>query len=49
VVPNLFDVVHISAGHNHACAVRENGTVWCWGYNAYGQLGNGTATSTASL
>lgn len=24
------------------CAVRTNGTVWCWGSNFYGQLGDGT-------
>lgn len=37
----------ISAGGAHSCAVRGDGTVWCWGANEFGQLGNGTATSTA--
>jgi len=26
-------------------AIRENGTVWTWGYNGYGQLGRGTIGS----
>jgi len=29
----------------HACALRVDGQVWCWGYNGYGNLGDGTATS----
>jgi alpha-tubulin suppressor-like RCC1 family protein len=30
----------ISAGDNHTCAVREDNTVWCWGGDEYGELGN---------
>jgi len=36
----------IDAGNNHACALRSNGTVACWGSNANGQLGDGTYTSS---
>ncbi len=35
-------VAAISVGGSHACAVRANGTVWCWGNNFSGQLGDGT-------
>ncbi len=32
----------ISAGSSHNLALSANDTVWAWGYNAYGQLGDGT-------
>ena len=32
----------ISAFMWHTCGKRQNSTVWCWGYNKYGQLGDGT-------
>ena len=35
------NVTEIAAGHNHACAVLEGGTVRCWGKGADGQLGYG--------
>ncbi len=36
----------ISLGYYHSCAVLSDGQVKCWGYNAYGQLGNGTNTNS---
>jgi hypothetical protein len=35
----------MSGSDNHVCAVHNNGSLYCWGYNGYGQLGDGTATS----
>ena len=32
----------IAAGFQHTCAVDQERQVWCWGSNAYGQLGTGT-------
>jgi len=36
-----------SAGTDYcqACALRGDGQVWCWGYNGYGNLGDGTTTN----
>jgi alpha-tubulin suppressor-like RCC1 family protein len=36
----------ISAGHHYTCARRRTGSVRCWGYNAHGQLGDGTTTTS---
>jgi alpha-tubulin suppressor-like RCC1 family protein len=41
-------VAGVSAGDEHTCARKTDGTVWCWGYNGYGQLGDGTTTSEAT-
>ena len=38
----LFDSV--SAGQDHACGLSTTGAVFCWGGNAFGQLGNGGTT-----
>ncbi len=40
-VPGVDDVVDLSAGFEHTCAVRRDGAVLCWGSDAYGALGNG--------
>lgn len=40
------DWVMVSAGMRHSCGVRANNTIWCWGANEYGQLGNGSTTAT---
>ncbi|MGI5962295.1 MAG: S-layer homology domain-containing protein [Lawsonibacter sp.] len=37
----MSGVVSMSAGANHAVAVKSDGTLWAWGDNAWGQLGTG--------
>ncbi len=42
--PAASPPIAVSAGVDHTCVVRANGTIWCWGANATGQLGDGTTT-----
>jgi len=39
-------VVGVASGYNHSVAVKTDGTVWTWGYNASGQLGIGNTDNT---
>ena len=50
-VQNLSNVIAVSnGGRIHSLALREDGTVWAWGKNDKGQLGNGTyENSTAPM
>jgi len=43
----LSGVTNIAGGRNHTVALLSDGTVWAWGDNAYGQLGNGTNTDSS--
>jgi len=38
----------IALGEGHSCVSLTGGTVKCWGYNFYGQLGNGTTADSAT-
>jgi len=42
LVSNLTDVKAIAAGGSHTCAIVQDGTVFCWGDDSIGQLGDGT-------
>ena len=41
--------VAVAAGERHTCAILDDGSVSCWGYNAYGQLGDGTKKQSNSF
>jgi len=40
-VSNLKDVIAVAAGYAHSLALKNDGSVWAWGRNVEGQLGNG--------
>lgn len=44
-LPGLI-VTAVAAGHSHTCARISNGSVRCWGWNGYGQLGDGSNNSS---
>ena len=41
-------MVGVAAGQYHSLAVKSDGTVWAWGRNSAGQLGNGLTNNGAS-
>ncbi len=45
-VSNLSDVATVAGGLEHSLALKPDGTVWAWGYNRDGQLGNGEGGNT---
>ena len=47
-VQNLYNVIAVAAGSFHNVALTNVGTVWTWGNNIYGSLGDGTTTGRAT-
>ena len=45
---NLTDVKQISSYTTHTLALKQDGTVWGWGANGNGQIGNGKTVSTTA-
>src|SRR5689334_16951647 len=42
-------VVQVTGGQNFTVAVRSDGSVWTWGDNARGELGNGSVNAGSSI
>ena len=38
----------VAAGSDHTLALKDDGTVWAWGNNSYGQLGNSSKKPSPS-
>ncbi len=43
-ISGLSGMSDVSAGTYHSVAAKSDGTVWAWGYNGNGELGNGTVS-----
>ncbi len=41
---NFANVKTMTGGRDHGVAVKTDGSVWAWGSNDYGQVGDGTTT-----
>jgi alpha-tubulin suppressor-like RCC1 family protein len=41
----LSQITKMALQDSHACAIQTGGSLYCWGYNAYGQLGNKSTTT----
>ncbi|MGI4735907.1 MAG: RCC1 domain-containing protein, partial [Janthinobacterium lividum] len=47
-VGTATDWVQVAAGQYHSLGLRADGTLYAWGYNYYGQLGNATNNGTTT-
>ncbi|WP_139492694.1 RCC1 domain-containing protein [Brevibacillus dissolubilis] len=48
-VQGLTDVIAIEAGYHHNLAIKKDGTVWAWGYNNHGQVGQDPVNTRYAL
>jgi len=45
---SLDDIVAIRAGASHTCALRKDESLWCWGRNTVGELGDGAGNGQSA-
>lgn len=46
-IDNNWATISSDSYGNHVLATKTNGTIWAWGYNEFGQLGDGTTTNSS--
>jgi alpha-tubulin suppressor-like RCC1 family protein len=46
--PVAFLLESVILGTRHTCGLTTQGKAYCWGYNEYGQLGDGTTTNDST-
>ena len=44
-IPHFTGVIAVAAGTNHSLALKSDGSVWAWGWNIFGQLGDGSGVN----
>ncbi len=49
LIPRAAAGATAAGGQYHSLVVKSDGTVWAWGYNGYGQLGDGTYTQAFTV
>jgi alpha-tubulin suppressor-like RCC1 family protein len=47
-IGSLTNWSQVSCGGRYTTAIKTDGTLWAWGYNANGEVGNGTSTPISS-
>ena len=46
----ISSVTQMRIGDHHACALTQDGSLWCWGDNSVGELGgNGTSSTPVAI
>ncbi|MFH0887766.1 MAG: hypothetical protein V1871_00985, partial [Planctomycetota bacterium] len=48
ISPTVTTWVGVAAGASHSLGIRSDGTLWAWGLNTNGQLGDGSTTQRTS-
>jgi len=48
LLPLASPAQRLAAGNAHTASIHPDGTLWTWGHNSNGQLGDGTSTNQTS-